>query len=116
MKLISLLLLLTSHGFCQVWSRLPDFPSTRRDDGVAVVVGNKAYFGTGLQEDWYATNDFYELDLSLNTWRSLPQMPSYTQRQYACAFAGNNCFYVFGGQDYVETLQLQKPAGRHVYS
>ena len=80
----------------QTWQQLPDFPSTKRDDGVAVVVNNKAYVGTGLQE-WNTTIDFYSYDHLTNKWKSISTMPHTTERQYACAFAGNNCFYIFGG-------------------
>ncbi|MCC6369733.1 MAG: T9SS type A sorting domain-containing protein [Bacteroidia bacterium] len=95
---LAFILLALLNGLnAQVWSRLPDFPGSKRDDGVAVTVGNKAYFGTGLQEGWSATIDFFELDLATNTWTTIPDMPHTTERQYACAFAGQGCFYVFGG-------------------
>jgi N-acetylneuraminic acid mutarotase len=97
MRLVFIFLFFYNFYFAQAWLRLPDFPISKRDDGVAVVVGNKGYFGTGLQEGWSATIDFSELDFSTNTWSSVPNMPNTTERQYACAFAGNNCFYVFGG-------------------
>jgi N-acetylneuraminic acid mutarotase len=94
------------HFFCilfsfqftsaQVWIQLPDFPGIKRDDGVAVVVGNKAYVGTGLVE-WALTLDFWVLDLNSYTWSYGVAMPPSTNRQYACTFAGNNSFYVFGG-------------------
>ena len=97
MKYLLIFLCLVSSVSAQVWSQLPDFPGSKRDDGVAVVVGNKAYFGTGLQEGWSAIHNWFALDLTNQTWSKLPDMPSTTERQYACAFAGNNCFYVFGG-------------------
>jgi len=81
----------------QTWVRLKDFPGSKRDDGAAVVVSNTAFFGTGLQEGWNATRDWYALNLTTYTWTNLPHMPEGTDRQYACAFAGNDCFYVFGG-------------------
>jgi len=76
--------------------QLPDFPGLKRDDGVAVVVNNKAYFGTGLVE-WAITLDFYVLDLNDYSWSYGKAMPDNTNRQYACAFSGPGCFYVFGG-------------------
>lgn len=80
----------------QAWLQLADFPGTKRDDGIAVTVGNKAFFGTGLQE-WNATNDFRVLDLTTYGWSIIPTLPATKERQYACAFTGNECFYVFGG-------------------
>lgn len=96
MKLLIPFLLITKILTAQVWIQIADFPGTKRDDGIAVVVNGKAYVGTGLQE-WNATIDFFALDLSSSTWTVIPSMPHTTERQYACAFAGNNCFYVFGG-------------------
>ncbi|MDI1354097.1 MAG: kelch repeat-containing protein [bacterium] len=96
MRTLLLLWLVSPILHAQLWVKLADFPSTKRDDGVAVVVNNTAYFGTGLQE-WNATIDFYALNLSTRTWSPIAFMPHTTERQYACAFAGSNCFYVFGG-------------------
>jgi Galactose oxidase, central domain/Secretion system C-terminal sorting domain/Kelch motif len=101
MRLLFIFLLAYNFSFGQVWSQLPDFPSTKRDDGVVALVGNKAYFGTGLQEGWSATIDFQELNLSTHTWTNIPNLPNTKERQYACAFAGNNSFYVFGGGGYL---------------
>ncbi|WP_317898990.1 Kelch repeat-containing protein [Aurantibacillus circumpalustris] len=96
MKLLFTFLFLNFSVSAQLWIQLPDFPALKRDDGVAVVVNNKAYFGTGLIE-WAATIDFHVLDLTNYSWSTMSTMPGTTERQYACAFAGNNCFYVFGG-------------------
>lgn len=81
----------------QVWIQVEDFPSSKRDDGVAVVVNDKAYFGSGLEE-WNATTNFFAFDMTSHVWTSIPDMPTGTGRQYACAFAGENCFYIFGGE------------------
>lgn len=96
MKLLFTFLLSVQFLSAQVWIPLADYPGLKRDDGVAVVVGNKAYVGTGLVE-WALTLDFWVMDLSNYTWSYGKAMPPNTNRQYACAFAGNNCFYVFGG-------------------
>lgn len=96
MRLCLSFILITQLLYGQVWVSLPDFPGSKRDDGVAVVVNQKAYFGTGLQE-WNTTIDFYALDLNSFSWKAIPNMPNTTERQYACAFAAENSFYVFGG-------------------
>ena len=96
MKLIFTFLLSCQLLSAQVWNQLQDFPGTKRDDGVCVIVNNKAYFGTGLIE-WAATVDFYALDLSNYSWSNIPNLPNTKERQYACAFSGPDCFYVFGG-------------------
>jgi N-acetylneuraminic acid mutarotase len=93
-----IILLFPTIIFAQGWLRLPDFPSTRRDDGVSVVVGNQAYFGTGLQDGWGLTIDFHALNIDNFTWSSISTMPHTTERQYANAFPGPGSFYVFGGE------------------
>lgn len=96
MKLLFTLFLLSTSLTSQVWFQVQDFPGLKRDDGVAVTVNTTAYFGTGLIE-WAATSDFYALDLNTLSWSNIPSMPGGTERQYACAFSGVGCFYVFGG-------------------
>lgn len=96
MKSLFASLFFTQLVYGQAWVQLSDFPGTKRDDGIAVAVNNKAYFGTGLQE-WNATNDFRVLDLTTYGWSIIPTLPATKERQYACAFTGNDCFYVFGG-------------------
>lgn len=96
MKLLFTFLLSAQFVTAQVWIPLADFPGLKRDDGVAVVVGNKAYVGTGLVE-WALTLDFWVMNLDNHTWTYGKAMPPNTNRQYSCAFPGNACFYVFGG-------------------
>src|SRR5690606_12103341 len=86
--------------YSQQWSRLNDFPGSKRDDGAAAVLNGKAYFGTGLQEGWSSTSDWYALDLYSLGWEQLPDMPPNTGRQYACGFSAVNNVFVFGGDNY----------------
>lgn len=81
----------------QSWTRLSDFPGERRDDGVAVLLNNRFYAGTGLKDWWIPATDFYALNLSTYTWEKIPDLPADAERQYASAFTGPDCFYVFGG-------------------
>jgi N-acetylneuraminic acid mutarotase len=97
MKLPFILFFICDLAFAQNWARLPDFPGEARDDGVAVTVNDKAYFGTGLKVGWALTIDFYALDLQTLSWSAIPDMPLGTERQYACAFAGPGCFFVCNG-------------------
>lgn len=84
----------------QTWLQLTDLPGTERDDGVAVCINNKAYFGTGLLAGFTLGKDFYSYDLSANTWSTIAAMPIGSERQYACAFAYSNSFYVLSGSGY----------------
>lgn len=97
MRYLPALILLASTASSQTWLQIADFPSGKRDDGIAAVVGNTAFIGSGLQEGWTPSIDFKALDLTTHSWSSIPDMPHTTERQYACAFAGPGCFYVFGG-------------------
>ena len=86
--------------FGQQWSRLSDFPGSKRDDGAAAVLNGRAYFGTGLQEGWTSTSDWYSFDLYTLAWKKLPDMPPSTGRQYACGFSALNSIFIFGGDAY----------------
>ncbi len=44
-----------------IWTQLGDFPGPKRSGAAVFVIGNKAYFGTGLSPTQYV-NDFYEFD------------------------------------------------------
>jgi N-acetylneuraminic acid mutarotase len=91
--------ILFSQGFKgQAWAQLPNFPWLERDDGVAFVINNKAYCGSGLMVGWSLANDFYCLDLATETWTPIANMPVGEERQYACAFTNGVDAYVFGGE------------------
>lgn len=103
-SLALLLLLLRFSALAQSWMQLPSFPGLSRDDGVAVSLGNKAYVGSGLTSAWTFGADFYCFDFSSQSWTAIAPMPTGSERQYACAFAGPNGFFVFGGDGIGGTL------------
>ncbi len=90
--------LFSLNGSAQAWTQLGNFPGYERDDGVAFVVNNIAYSGTGLQVGWALTNDFYSLDLATDTWTTSASLPNGAERQYACGFSSIYDGYVFGGE------------------
>ena len=96
MHLIRTILLIISPIVvtAQAFVQLGDFPGGKRDDGVAVVLNGKAYFGTGLHDFFSATIDYRVLDLQTDVWSTMQDMPHTTERQYACAFTGTNSFYI----------------------
>ncbi|MEI8136332.1 MAG: kelch repeat-containing protein [Bacteroidota bacterium] len=100
MKLLFTFLIFTQFAFGQTWAQLADFPSSERDDGVAVHVNGKAYFGTGLIVGFSLGKDFYSYEIWNNTWTQIASMPTGSERQYACAFTYSNSFYVFSGSGY----------------
>lgn len=92
-----LLSLSTYTTTAQSWTSITDFPGTERDDGIAFVIGNKAYCGTGLQVGWTPTLDMYALDMQNDSWAPVSFMPPGSERQYACGFSYQNKGFVFGG-------------------
>lgn len=82
--------------FGQTWTQLLNFPGTSRDDGVGVVCNNAWYVGTGLRNGAGPANDFYVFNPQAATFSSITPLPG-SARQYACTFAYNEVFYVFGG-------------------
>lgn len=82
----------------QVWAQLTDFPGLQRDDGVAFVINNKAYCGSGLQVGWVLAGDFYSFDLATETWTAVASLPVGEERQYACGFTDGTNGFVFGGE------------------
>lgn len=97
MRFFIALILFTGSLCGQTWLQLADLPDVGRDDGVAVMADNQLFFGTGLRADWSYGREFYSLDPVTAAWGTVAPMPAGAQRQYACAFAGPSCFFVFGG-------------------
>lgn len=81
----------------QAWVKLSDFPGSIRDDGIALVINNKAYVGTGADPAGF-TGDFKVFDLLTQQWSDLPGGPLPEARQYACGFKTDTCFFVTCGQ------------------
>lgn len=92
------LLALALDGSAQVWTQLPDFPGTARDDATAFTIDGKVYIGTGMEVGWGLTNDWWCYDPASNAWTAIASMPS-TPRQYCSAFTVLDTGYVFGGLD-----------------
>lgn len=97
MKIIFSFLVLANTALCQTWTQLTDFPANQRDDGLATVINNFAYVGTGLADISGISNDFQRLDLTTNTWSGIASMPAGSNRQYACAFTYSNYLFVTCG-------------------
>lgn len=112
--LLLITLFLVNQEFkAQTWAQLTDFPATERDDGVAFVINNKAYCGSGLQVGWSLTGDFHCLDLGTETWSTVASMPLGEERQYACGFTDGTNGFVFGGEAFgsdLNDLWMYSPA------
>src|SRR5262245_31139986 len=98
MRFIAPLLLYAGALPAQIWTQLPDFPGTARDDAASFTIGSKIYVGTGMEVGWGLTNDWWCFDTQTDSWTSIAALPS-TPRQYAAAFTVADTGYVFGGVD-----------------
>lgn len=111
--LLITLFLINRNSKAQTWTQLTDFPDIERDDGVAFVINNKAYCGTGLKVGWLLTGDFHYLDLETEAWGKVASMPSGKERQYACGFTDGINGFVFGGEAFgsdLNDLWMYSPA------
>lgn len=99
MQLLSSLifLLCTIHANAQQWSQIMDFPAAPRDDGTSFVIGSKAYCGTGRDNGFSLTSDFYAFDFNSSSWTAAAFMPDSARRQYATSVTWNNEGFLFGG-------------------
>jgi hypothetical protein len=82
----------------QQWTQLEDFPGTARDDAASFTMYDRVFVGTGLDEGFQLTNDWYVFILSEWRWDTITPLPA-SGRQYASAFALNEQGYLFGGLD-----------------
>ncbi|HNU56762.1 MAG TPA: hypothetical protein PKN30_09225 [Flavobacteriales bacterium] len=89
-------MLLPSLALPQVWSPLPDFPGTARDDAAAFVIGNDIYVGTGRQVDFGLTADWYRYNTITGSWSEVAALPA-DGRQYCSSFTWDGKGYLVGG-------------------
>lgn len=92
------LLLLTLQACSQPPGFVPKnpYPGGGRDDAAAVVVGNKAYVGTGLKTGWVNSKDFYAYDPAADAWQQVADLPG-EPRQYTSLFSLNGFVYLTCG-------------------
>jgi N-acetylneuraminic acid mutarotase len=87
------------------WVNKFDFDGKPRRNGVAFVIGNKAYFGTGYNyEDDVYLRDFWEYDAENNTWKAIKPLPG-VGRTSAVAFSLDGKGYVGTGYDGTNRLK-----------
>ncbi len=94
-------MLLTLAASGQVWTPLPDFPGTPRDDAASFSTIAQVYVGTGMDAGFQLTNDWYVYNVG-DGWQAIAPLPA-NGRQYASGFTltglGPNGGYLFGGLD-----------------
>lgn len=81
------------------WIQLPDFPGTSRDDAAIFSAYDVIYVGTGMEEGWGLTNDWYAYTWITDSWVPVASLPA-SGRQYCSGFQlDNDVGYLFGGID-----------------
>lgn len=81
------------------WTKLADFPGSRRLFGTGFVIDDKIYFGMGVNYQNSSTtyfNDWWEYDISSNKWTKKSDYPA-TVKQKSKAFAIGNTGYLSTG-------------------
>ena len=81
------------------WTQLDDFPGSGRYEATAVVSGNDAYIGYGLEvEGGPAFNDYWKFTPQTRTWTQLASNPdSGDKRGGAVSFVLDNKVYISAG-------------------
>ncbi|MBK7230840.1 MAG: hypothetical protein IPH93_00845 [Saprospiraceae bacterium] len=83
-------------SYSQGWLMVSAFTGEARDDGVCFYLDQNAYCGTGATSQ-ITSHDFFSYDSSIDSWESIPSLPSHLGRQYSTAFSDGRLGYVFGG-------------------
>jgi N-acetylneuraminic acid mutarotase len=92
------------------WLQKTDIPGAKRYGGIAFVIGNYAYFGTGTDEN-ILTNDFYKYDPTTNLWTTLGNFPGSGRFSGSTFVISGKGYMVFGTDGgYKDELWQYDPA------
>lgn len=97
MRFFLSLILLCSLSLRAQWSTLNDFPGNQRDDAIVFNFDSVAIVGTGVNQVYSCTNDFYKYSKTSNSWTQVASFPG-LPRQYASNVVDGNRGFLFGGQ------------------
>lgn len=86
-------------SFAQFWQQLPDFPGNPRDDAAGFSIDDKHYCGTGRDDGFSCTRNFYRFNGTTQNWESGTPLPEGESRQYATGFAHDGLGYILCGDD-----------------
>jgi N-acetylneuraminic acid mutarotase len=104
MKFMRLLLVFilcqcASNLHAQFWQQLPDFPGNPRDDAAGFSIQDKHYCGTGRDDGFNCTRNFYRFNGTTQNWEIATPLPDGENRQYATGFAHNGFGYILCGDN-----------------
>lgn len=83
----------------QFWQQLPDFPGNPRDDAAGFSIQDKHYCGTGRDDGFNCTRNFFRFNATLQQWENTTPLPDGENRQYATGFAHNGLGYILCGDN-----------------
>lgn len=104
MTFMRLLLVFTFCQFslffhAQTWQQIADFPGNPRDDAAGFSIEDKHYCGTGRDEGFSCTRNFFRFNATLQQWENTTPLPDGENRQYATGFAHNGFGYILCGDN-----------------
>jgi N-acetylneuraminic acid mutarotase len=88
------------------WIKKASFPGKPRQYPVCVVIGNKAYIGLGLTENWEDLNDVWEYDPETDKWTQKADFGG-TKRYNATVFTVDGKAYVGLGYSWTARSSLK---------
>lgn len=83
----------------QSWQQLADFPGNPRDDAAGFSIDDKHYVGTGRDDGFSCTRNFFRFNATLQQWENTTPLPDGENRQYATGFAYNGFGYILCGDN-----------------
>ena len=83
----------------QFWQQLTDFPGNPRDDAAGFSIDDKHYCGTGRDDGFNCTRNFYRFNATLQEWENTTPLPDGENRQYATGFSHNGLGYILCGDN-----------------
>lgn len=89
----------TNFFNAQSWYQLTDFPGSPRDDAAGFSINDKHYCGTGRDDGFNCTRDFFRFNGTLGIWEPSTPLPDGENRQYAVGFAYNGNGYILCGNN-----------------
>ena len=104
MKFMRLLLVFmlcqcASNLYAQSWQQISDFPGNPRDDAAGFSIEDKHYCGTGRDDGFSCTRNFFRFNATLQQWENTTPLPDGENRQYATGFAHNGLGYILCGDN-----------------
>jgi len=83
----------------QFWLQQADYPGNARDDAAGFSIQDKHYIGTGRDDGFACTRNFYRFNGTTQNWEVGTPLPDGENRQYATGFSHNGFGYILCGEN-----------------